>query len=71
MSKVWLPTLGLMVLLLASLGTALAFGSESVTGADVLEVLASHLVPGLDTAPDPIAERIIWQLRMPRVLLAL
>lgn len=71
MNKVWLTTLGLTVLLLASMGTALAFGSESMTGADVLDVLASHLAPGWDTAPDPVAERIIWRLRMPRVLLAL
>lgn len=71
MSKVWLTTLGLAVLLLASMGTALAFGSESITGADVLDVLAFHFVPGRDATPDPIAERIIWRLRMPRALLAL
>ena len=71
MSKVWLTTLGLMVLILVSMGTALALGSESVTGADVLDVLAYHVIPGRDVAPDPIAERIIWQLRMPRILLAL
>lgn len=63
----WLMPLTLALAALAVV-PGLAFGSEPVGFAEVLRVLGARF--GL-AAPDPIAERIVWGLRAPRVLLAL
>ena len=62
--------LALLVVLLASLIVALAIG-HAVTWSDAVHVLAYHLTPGNTISPDPVADRIVWQLRLPRALLAL
>ena len=50
---------------------AVSFGSEPIAFADVLSVFRSHL-PFLDgAAPDATVEQIVWQLRLPRALLAI
>ena len=61
---------GLMALLLFSVGAAVSVGSEVALG-EVYRVLWHHLTPGADPLLDETADRIVWQLRMPRVLLAL
>ena len=60
--------IGLGVLLAASVGASVAFGSEPVALGEVYGVLGHKL--GLAAPPDPIVERIVWRLRLPRVLLA-
>ena len=61
---------GLLALLLFSVGAAVSVGSE-VTLGEVYQVLWHHLTPGALPLLDETADRIVWQLRMPRVLLAL
>ncbi len=61
---------GLLALLLFSVGAAVSVGSE-VTLGEVYQVLWRHLTPGALPLLDETADRIVWQLRMPRVLLAL
>lgn len=57
------------VLLLVSVGAAVAFGSQEVGFQDVFRVLQYRLLGG--PAPDETVLRIVWHLRMPRALLAL
>ncbi len=71
MKRPLLIALGLLALLIVSVGAAVAVGSETVALRDVLGVLRHRLSFGRGAAPDPTAERIVWLLRMPRVLLAL
>ncbi len=61
---------GLLALLLFSVGAAVSVGSEVALG-EVYRVLWHHLTPGALPLLDETADRIVWQLRMPRVLLAL
>ncbi len=67
--RTFVVTAALAVLLAASVGAAVAFGSQEVAFADVYRVLAYRL--GLAAAPDATVERIVWHLRLPRALLAL
>ena len=68
MSRRVLLWIGLGVGFLLAVIAALAIGSVSVAPGDVWRALAHG--PG-DGAPDPTVHAIVWQLRMPRVLLAL
>lgn len=63
--------LGLLLLgvALLSVGAAAALGSAAVAPADVVRAVGHRL--GLSAAPGPVADRIVWQLRLPRALLAL
>lgn len=54
--------LGLLLLLSLSIVAGVALGSVLLAPAEVLQALLGR--------GDPIAERIVWQLRLPRVLLA-
>jgi len=68
--------LGLAGAVLLTLGTALSWGSTDVSFATTYQVLAYRVVEGFGgglsmPTPDPVAERIVWGLRLPRVLLAL
>ena len=61
------------VLALAGGGTILAgivVGSTEIAAEDALHVLSAHL-GWAGTLPDPTTDRIVWRLRVPRVLLAL
>lgn len=59
--------LALVVVLAASMVVALGIGAVSVPAGTVLEVVARRLgVGGLDVSV--LDDRIVWQLRMPRVL---
>ena len=59
----------LAVLLLASIGAGVAFGSEYIRFETVYHVLGYKL--GLQQPPDTTMTLIVWNLRLPRVLLAL
>jgi len=69
MRRPWLIGLGLTAFLIVSVGAAVAVGSTTTAWIDVYRVLGHHLL-GLDTAPDPTIDRIVWQLRLPRAVLA-
>ncbi len=62
-----LPALAAMVV--ASFVVSAGFGSASVAPADVADVLAAHLTG--TTAPDATLDAIVWELRVPRGLLAI
>ena len=70
MTRLTLVALGLLAFGLFSAGVAVAFGSEPVALADVGHVVW-HRLTGSGPAPDETVERIVWRLRMPRVVLAL
>jgi len=60
--------------LLAVVG--LSLGSAELGAGAIARVLAAHLLPagsaaGGDLAIDPVADAIVWSLRLPRVLLAM
>ena len=62
-------SLVLVGLILLSLGITVALGSASVAPQDVWRTFGHRL--GVTSAPAPMAERIVWQLRLPRAFLAL
>lgn len=60
----------LILLVIASVVSiifSLAFGSTMISVSDIIEVLQAHLIG--QTSSLLLPERIIWQLRLPRVLL--
>lgn len=69
MNRTWITGTGLTGGLIATIGVTVAVGSTTIGWMDVYRVLAHHLL-GLDLNVSPIVDRIIWQLRLPRVLLA-
>lgn len=70
MKRIVAISLGLAAALILSVGVSITLGSESVAFGDVYRVLWYELT-GSGAAPDPVVERIVWRLRMPRALLAL
>lgn len=70
MNRPLLAGLGLLAALALSVGASATIGSEAVALVDVYRVLW-HGLTGNGPAPDPVVERIVWHLRMPRTLLAL
>jgi len=70
MRKPLLIVIGLLLCLFVSIGIAVAVGSE-VTVGEAYRVLWYRVMPTEGPAPDATAERIVWRLRLPRVLLAL
>lgn len=58
----------LLLLLALSMGASVAIGSTDIAVLDVYRVLGHHVL-GLDT-PGPTLDRIVWQLRLPRTVLA-
>jgi iron complex transport system permease protein len=61
---------------LLTLAAALSLGSTDISFATTYHVVVHRVVEAFGGAstvasPDPIAERIVWDLRLPRVLLAL
>ena len=70
MKKLILLIVGLLLLLIVSMGVAVSVGEEVALG-EVYRVLWHRLSFGQGAVPDATADRIVWLLRMPRVLLAL
>lgn len=69
MNRSWLLGIGLSAGLIATIGVTVAVGSTAIGWGTVYRVLGHHLL-GLDGSVDPVRDRIIWQLRLPRTLLA-
>jgi len=65
----WL-VVGLLAVVLLSLTIAVMVGTPLGTG-DIMHVLGYHFLGGIGGVPDATADRIVWDLRMPRALLAL
>ena len=58
-----------VALLLASLLLGVVIGPADIAPADVVRVLLHHLF-GVDLGAPPLADTIVWQIRLPRVLIA-
>ncbi len=69
MKRPWLVGLGLMGGLLCTVGMAVSIGSTAISWTDVYGVLAHHLL-GIEVTIRPTTDRIVWQLRLPRAVLA-
>lgn len=74
MGRFWRVTLlgvSLCLIIIAATSTALGVGSADVSLRDVVDVLLRRLalIPGDHVTP--LADRIVWQLRLPRVVGAL
>ncbi len=67
---VWFGLIGLVVGL-ASMALALTVGSVSLPADAVWQSVWHHLSLGQGPAPDPTIDRIVWRIRMPRILMAL
>jgi iron complex transport system permease protein len=58
--------------LLASASIALAAGAYDISLADVYGILFEHLVPFLNNPMrEPVLDTIVWNMRMPRILMAI
>ena len=62
--------IGLWVLLLASIVLAVAFGPAQIASTEVWQTIAHHLGLVADTPVSRLRDAIIWDLRVPRVLVA-
>ncbi|PQJ35860.1 ABC transporter permease [Salinibacter sp. 10B] len=69
MNRPWTAGLGLVGVLVCTIGVTVAIGSTAIGWGDVYRVLGHHLV-GIGGPVDPIVDRIVWHLRLPRALLA-
>ena len=67
-NRFYLWTSGWMLCLLLSIGYAVSFGSVQIPFMDVWKVLLHPLYPSMEV--DIATQVIIWELRLPRVLLA-
>jgi len=69
MKKPWVVGLGLVAGLFVTVGVAVSIGSTTIGWTDVYSVLARHLL-GVSVSVPPTIDRIVWQLRLPRAVLA-
>src|SRR5262249_48931062 len=60
--------LGLALLLVLSITLAVTIGPSDVGARDAWQVVAGHL--GIGTGASPTTDAIVWEIRLPRVLLA-
>lgn len=60
----------LLLLLILSAVLGIIIGSQQVTLSELVAVLSARAGLATDAAVDPVADAIVWRLRMPRVLLA-
>ncbi|HET6566408.1 MAG TPA: iron ABC transporter permease [Rhodothermales bacterium] len=70
MNRPALVSVGFLAALVISMGVAVAFGSEPVPLADALRILWAHASFSSSGIVTP-TDQIIWNLRLPRVILAL
>lgn len=61
---------GLTLLLAVSAACGVAVGSHPIALADLTSALSVRLLPGHSAPVDPVVDRIVWDLRLPRVVLA-
>ena len=69
MKRPWLVGLGMTGVLIGTIGISVAVGSTAIGWVDVYRVLGRNLL-GLNLAVEPTVDRIVWHLRLPRVMLA-
>ena len=69
MKHPWLIGFGLIGLLGLTVGITVAVGSTPIGWTEVYRVLGHHLL-GIGGPIDPVTDRIVWHLRLPRALLA-
>jgi iron complex transport system permease protein len=69
MKRPWLVGFGLVGLLVLTVGITIAIGSTAIGWTAVYRVLGHHLL-GVGGPIDPVTDRIVWHLRLPRALLA-
>jgi iron complex transport system permease protein len=70
-ARFWALVVGLLIALAASIIVAVAVGAVPIPFGTVVWVIASHLAPGaVDVTWTPTEDQIVWQFRLPRVLLA-
>jgi len=60
----------LFLMLLAAVCFSLGVGAEYVSFGDTVKIVASHLF-GSASSPDPTRDLIIWQIRLPRIILGI
>ncbi|QKG83509.1 iron ABC transporter permease [Kroppenstedtia pulmonis] len=60
----------LVAILFISTGSAITMGAAKVGFWEVWQVLGYHILGSLVPEPDPAAMAIVWQIRLPRVILA-
>ena len=70
MKSSWIPTLILVCIAFLSILAGVILGPTVYSAHDVLRVFASRLSPDSTQALDNATITIVWQLRLPRVLLA-
>ncbi|PSQ95145.1 MAG: ABC transporter permease [Bacteroidetes bacterium SW_9_63_38] len=69
MKRPWLVGFGLVGLLVITLGGTVAIGGTPIGWSAVYRVVGHHLL-GVGGPIDPVTDRIVWNLRLPRALLA-
>jgi iron complex transport system permease protein len=62
--------LGLVAALVVSAAVAVAFGSAAVSLGDVARSVLHRFSAGAVAAPGEVADTVVWQLRLPRIVLA-
>lgn len=70
MQRPFLIGLVLFVLLLLSVGITVSLGSAAVSPAEAYRVIWWKIT-GLGATPAPVTTRIVWGLRLPRIILAM
>ena len=64
----WVLIAALAVALVVAVVVATGIGAFDASPGDVLRVIGHHL--GLGATPDPLLDSVVWDIRIPRVLLA-
>lgn len=70
MKQTFLISSGLLAVLAASAGVAVSAGSSHITVGAAYQVLWAQLTGFSTSTISPVTRDIVWQLRMPRILLA-
>jgi iron complex transport system permease protein len=70
MNRSWLAVFVLLPVTVLTIGSGISIGSADIAFSDALLVVGHELF-GTETTADATTRRIIWDLRMPRVVLAL
>lgn len=63
-------SVGLVCILIAGMALAATFGAADVSVKTVVEIVRTHLSRGSTETLDKSMDLIVWQIRMPRILLA-
>jgi len=67
--RILFPVVGLLLLLILMV-LAASWGAASITAADVLKSVLAKLLPLSGIKATPLADTIVWNLRLPRIAMA-